>query len=75
MEGTLKNFLESGKKLISDTTIPRVKETKKQPKEPMDKDPGDAHSVFVRRTVSELPKKSDIVDELKKFIIVAEKNI
>jgi hypothetical protein len=55
--------------------MPRVKETKKQPKEPMDKEPGDAHSVFVRRTVSELPKKSEIVDELKKFITVAEKNI
>lgn len=75
MDSHLKNFLESGKKLIGDTTMPRVKETKKQVKEPMDKDPGDSHSVFVRRTIAELPKKSEIVDEIKKFISVAEKNI
>jgi hypothetical protein len=75
MDGTFKNFLESGKKLIGDTTMPRVKETKKQPKGPMDKDPGDANAVFVKRTISELPKKSEIVDEIKKFIAVAEKNI
>ena len=75
MDGTFKQFMESGKKLIDNTTQPRVKETKKQPKGKMDEDPGDSHSVFVKRTISELPKKSDVVEDLKKFVKAAEKNI
>jgi hypothetical protein len=75
MDGHFKQFLESGKKLIDNTTLPRVKETKKQVKGKMDENPGDAHSVFVKRTIAELPKKSEIVDDIKKFVVVAEKDI
>jgi hypothetical protein len=76
MDGTFKEFLESGRKLLGDTKLPRQKPTAKA-KDPakMDEHPGDSHQVFVKRTISELPKKSEIVEEIKKFVAVAEKDI
>lgn len=71
MDGTYKQFLESGRKLISDSKLPKQKPTKVAP-ERMDEPAGDAHQVFVRRTKKELPKKLEIVEEFKKFIKVAE---
>ena len=74
MDGTLKQFMESGRKLITDSKLPKQKPSKVAPTletEPL----GDPHQVFVRRTKKELPKKMEIVEELKKFIVVAEKNI
>ena len=74
MDGTLKQFMESGRKLITDSKLPKQKPSKVAPaaeSEPL----GDPHQVFVRRTKKELPKKMEIVEELKKFIVVAEKNI
>lgn len=74
MDGTLKQFMESGRKLITDSKLPKQKPSKVAPaaeSEPL----GDPHQVFVRRTKKELPKKMEVVEELKKFIVVAEKNI
>jgi hypothetical protein len=76
MDGTLKQFMESGKHLIQNTRLPKQKPSKVAPSpEKQDEFVGDAHQVFVRRTKKELPKKLDIVEELKKFIKVAEADI
>ena len=76
MDGTYKQFLESGRKLIIDSKLPKQKPTKVAPTvERMDEPAGDAHQVFVRRTKKELPKKLEIVEEFKKFIKVAEAQI
>ena len=74
MDNQYKNFLESGKKIVSDTKTPKVKESKKQPGR-MDAEIGDPHQVFVKRCIQERPKKSEIVEELMKFITLAEKDI
>jgi len=39
---------------------------------PIDSDP---HKVFTKRTIAEKPKKSDIIDEFKKFIKSAEEKL
>lgn len=76
MDGTLKQFMESGRHIIQDSKLPKQKPSKVAPTpEKMDEFVGDAHQVFVRRTKKELPKKLDVVEELKKFIKVAEANI
>jgi hypothetical protein len=74
MDSNFKNFMQSGKKMVGDTKVAKAKETKKQPPK-MDSEIGDAHQVFVRRAIQELPKKSDIVEDLQKFCNAAEKNI
>jgi hypothetical protein len=76
MDGTLKQFMESGKHLIQNTRLPKQKPSNIAPS-PAKQDEfiGDAHQVFVRRTKKELPKKLEVVEELKKFIKVAEQNI
>jgi hypothetical protein len=35
----------------------------------------DPHAVFVRRVVHEKPKKPEIVEQIKRFIVVAEANL
>jgi len=74
MDGTLKQFMESGKHLIQNSKLPKQVPSKIAPAK-QDEFVGDAHQVFVRRTKKELPKKQDIVEELKKFIKVAEADI
>jgi hypothetical protein len=74
MDANMKQFIESGKRLLSDTKTPKQKPSKVAPAK-MDEPVGDAHDVFVRRTIKEKPSKKDIVVELKKFITVAEKDI
>ena len=75
MDNNLREFLASGKKLLDDTKTPRAVQTKKQPPGKMDAPSGDSHQTFVKRTIAELPKKSEIIEELKKFVKVAEKDI
>jgi len=74
MDNTFKQFLESGKKMLTDTKLPRQLQSKKAPAK-MDEPTGDSHQTFVKRTIAELPKRSEIIDELKKFVAVAEKEI
>lgn len=73
MSEALKDFLASGRKLLGDTKTPTAKETKKQPPSvgsgPVETDP---HKIFQRRTIQEKPKKSEVVEDMKKFIKQAE---
>jgi hypothetical protein len=75
MDGTYKEFLSSGRALITDTKTVKVKsESVKKASTgfatpPADKDP---HRVLIRRCIDDKIKKSDIVEEFKKFIQEAE---
>ena len=75
MDGTYKEFLSSGRALITDTKTAKVKsESVKKAKSgfdtpPMDKDP---HKTLIRRCIEDKIKKSDVVEEFKKFIEIAE---
>ena len=74
MDATLKNFLQSGKSLISDTKAPR--KVGKKEKAPLPSMTGpeetDPYKVFIRKTCNELPKKAEVVEELKRFIARSE---
>jgi len=75
MDGTFREFLSSGRALITDTKTPKVKsESVKKAKTGFDtpsleKDP---HRVLIRRCVDDKIKKSDVIEEFKKFIETAE---
>ena len=75
MDGTYRDFLSSGRALITDTKTAKVKsESVKKAKSgfdtpPADKDP---HKTLIRRCIDDKIKKSDIVEEFKKFIEAAE---
>ena len=75
MDGTYREFLASGRALITDTKTAKVKsESVKKAKAgfdtpPADKDP---HRVLIRRCIDDRIKKSDIVEEFKNFIQQAE---
>jgi hypothetical protein len=75
MDGTYQDFLASGRALITDTKTAKVKsESVKKAKTGFDtpvleKNP---HRVLIRRCVEDKIKKSDVVEELKKFIQQAE---
>jgi len=75
MDGTYREFLSSGRALITDTKTPKVKsESVKKAKTgfdtpPLEKDP---HRVLIRRCVDDKIKKSDVIEEFKKFIETAE---
>ena len=75
MDGTYKEFLASGRGLITDTKTAKVKSesVKKAPvglnTPPLEKDP---HRVLIRRCIDDRIKKSDVVEEFKKFIQEAE---
>ena len=74
MSSYLKDVLSSGRKLLTDTKqLPSVT-SKDKPKPssihtPPETDP---HKVFIRRAISERPKKPEMVEEIKKFIKRAE---
>lgn len=65
----LNQFLKSGKTLITDTKLKGAIKPKERAKP---EELGDPHKVFVRRTIQEKPKKSDIIEEFKKFIVIEE---
>jgi len=75
MDGTYQDFLASGRALITDTKTAKVKsESVKKAKTgfdtaPLEKDP---HRVLIRRCIDDRIKKSDVVEEFKKFIETAE---
>lgn len=74
-EATFKDFLSSGRALITDTKTAKVKsESVKKSKAGFDtpstdKDP---HRTLIRRCIDDKIKKSDVVEEFKKFITAAE---
>ena len=84
MDETYKQFLDSGKKILHDTKAPRRAETvvakgggkAKGPAQPAPSNMSDdPHKVFIRRVVGEKPKKQDIVEQIKRFIDVAESDL
>ena len=74
MSDFLKEFLTSGKKLLTDTKTPKqlktVASSKGKPSRPAaagsipDTDP---HKVFVKRAIQEKLKKEEIVKQIQKF--------
>lgn len=79
MDATLRAFLESGRKLITDSKTPRMPQKKKQVSlaeatgsAPAETDP---HKIFVKRTIDEKPKKSELLKDIHKFIVMAEKDL
>ena len=74
-DATFKDFLSSGRALITDTKTLKVKaESVRKSKagidtQPTDKDP---HKTLIRRCIDDKIKKSDVVEEFKKFIEGAE---
>ena len=76
MSGFVNDFLQSGRRIVLDTKQPRIKKTER-PKDPRTGKPAlpvaeDAHQVFIKRCINDKPSKKDIVEDLKRFIEVAE---
>lgn len=71
MASYLKDVMASGRVILGDTKIPKLsKQTKPSSvTEPPESDP---HKIFVKRTINEKPSKKDVVEEMKRFIKVAE---
>ena len=76
MSSYLKDVLSSGRKLLTDTKQlpPATPKGQEKPKPssihtPPETDP---HKVFIRRAINERPKKTEMVEEMKKFIKQAE---
>lgn len=71
MDATYKQFIESGKNLITDTK--QVKKAAVKQQKPMKtEDAGDPHKVFVRNAIGSQPSKADLLVDVKKFITAAE---
>ena len=67
----LKDVMASGRKILGDTKAPAQSKAPKPSSitQPPESDP---HKVFVKRTVQDKPKKQEVVEEMKRFIKVAE---
>lgn len=75
MDGTYSEFLKSGRALITDTKSAKIKsESVKKAKAGFNTPPTetDPHRVLIRRCIDDKIKKSDVVEEFKKFIEAAE---
>lgn len=71
-------FLKSGKALITDTKMPKVKTESVKATKPEQKalmPDSDAHKVLIRRCIDDKISKKDLVEEFKKFIAVAEESL
>jgi len=74
MDSNFKEFLTSGKALLTDTKTIKPKSTSvKGPKKGMDVPLSqDSHKVLVKRCIDDRIPKKDVVEEFKKFIDAAE---
>lgn len=77
MDSTLKSFIESGRRLLVDTKQrktagPKKPNPSKDLVEPTETDPFRA---FVRRVISERPKKEEILKDIHRFIKSAEDSL
>jgi hypothetical protein len=81
MDPTLKALFESGRTLLADTKMPRKLPTKSQKVSkseamgaptPAETDP---YKVFIKKCVLEKPKKKEVLDSLKRFIVAAEAEV
>ena len=78
MDATLKDFLASGKALLTDTKTPRkvAAKTQKLKKEALGGPPEtDPFKIFVKRVVDAKPPKKEMVAEFKRFISAAESEL
>lgn len=74
MDSILKDFLSSGRALVSDTKKPMTKIPKAE-KPARSIDPmgePDPHRTFVKRVIKEKPPKKELVDVFQQFIDTAE---
>ena len=72
----LHQLFSSGRKLVADTKmLPAPKQSKKE-SPTIEKAAAnvetDPHKLFVKRMITEKPKKADVVKEIQKFISAAE---
>ena len=74
MDSILKDFLSSGRALVSDTKKPVVKLPKsdKKGKQSMSDTETDPHKVFIRRIIKEKPPKKEVIEQFQRFIDSAE---
>lgn len=73
-DSTLKNMIESGRRLLVDTkqrktTGPKKPNPSKDLIEPAETDP---YRVFVRRVIAERPGKTEMLKDIHRFIKAAE---
>ena len=72
----LNQLFKSGKVILTDTKLPASKEKRekivKNAQEPVESDP---HKAFIKKTITDKPKKEDIVKSFKQFIQVAESKL
>lgn len=73
-DSTFKDFMSSGRALITDTKSAKVKsESVKAQKKGTDVPvSGDPHRVLIKRCIDDKIKKSEVIEEFKKFIQAAE---
>lgn len=75
MSGYLHDLLKTGRKILEDTKSPALPKKKGEKvkalglDEPKETDP---FRVLAKRVIQEKPKKTELVDEFKKFITAAE---
>lgn len=79
MDATLKALMDSGRRVISDSKTPKLAHKKKEVSRdealgvgPQETDP---HKIFVKRTINEKPKKTEIVKDIERFIKQAESEL
>ena len=73
MDSILKDFLSSGRALVSDTKKPMTKAPKNEKgKHSMMETETDPHRVFIRRIIKEKPPKKEVVEQFQRFIDAAE---
>ena len=75
MSDYLNQVLKTGRTLLKDTKQPASKEKReavaKSKTTPTVED-SDPHKVFIKKTISEKPKKLDVVESMKRFIKAEE---
>jgi len=75
MESSFKEFLASGKRIVSDTKQPKVKTSSvpaKKKSEALDGDEPDPHKRFVKYCVKNKPDTKELIKEFEKFIEIEE---
>ena len=72
MSSYLKDVLSTGRKILGDTKQLPVKDSKPKASSINNPPESDPHKIFIKRAINERPKKSEMVDDIKKFIKQAE---
>ena len=75
MDSSFKDFLSSGKRMITDTKQPKPKTSSvpaKKKSEALEGDETDPHKRFVKYCVKNRPDSKEIIKEFEKFIEIEE---